>query len=155
MGAERIYVGQDGTPIGNVGGAVVDGSKNIYSGGVGFKQDIFDVSIEYIHLDGAIVNTASAERYLRFHGSVQPAPQWTVYADYSNGHELGASTYRIGGAWQFRRHLALTVEYAKDTFKSTNEVYNGNLSAAAGDLSLYGTSVPNVESVNARLTFTF
>lgn len=140
-GAERTYVG-------SAGGEVVDRDRPIFSAGVGFKQGPVDVSVEYIHLDSAIVNTATGERYIRAAASVQPADQWIVYADYSNGHELGASTYRIGASWQFRTHLAFTVEYAKDDF-SSNGIYTGTG-------AVYGTvPSPNIQSGNVRLTFTF
>jgi len=152
VGAERIYVGLPGGPLGTqgggpVGGVMVDNSKTIYSAGVGFKQDIFDISVEYIHLDGAIVNTQDNERYIRAHASVQPVIDWTLYADYSNGHEIGVSDFRVGVNWQFRRHLAFTAEYSRDSYSSTNELYTGDG---------YGTTPPpNVESVDLRLTFTF
>ncbi len=162
VGAERIYVGASGFLVGNPSGPVVDTGKAIYSAGIGLKQSIFDVSVEYIHLDAAIVNTRSDERYIRAHAQVTPIPKWTAYADYSNGHELGASTYRIGGNWQFRRHLGLTVEYSKDQFKSSNEVYSGPMNVygidgtVIGEVPTYGGERPaNIESVDARLTFTF
>lgn len=161
VGAERIYVGLPGGPLGTqgggpVGGAMVDDTKNIYSAGVGFKQDIFDISVEYIHLDAAIVNTRDAERYIRAHASVQPVTDWTLYADYSNGHEIAVSDYRVGAIWQFRRHLSLMAEYSRDNYTSTNELYNGGYSIVTGTGAVYGTTPPpNVESVDLRLTFTF
>jgi len=167
LGFERIYVGLNGGPLGTqgggpVGGAQIDDSKNIYSAGIGYKQGIVDASVEYIHLDAAIVNTESSERYIRAHVAVNPAPAWTVYADYSNAHELGVSDYRIGGSWQLRKHLAFTAEYSKDVFSSGNSLYNGaNLNDAGinpvtGTTDPYGASPPpNVESVDLRLTFTF
>jgi hypothetical protein len=157
-GAERIYVGLAGGPIGGLG-PVVDGSKSIFSGGVGFKNDLVNASVEYIHLDANIVNTAAAERYVRAHVDVTPVAHWTGYADYSNGHELGASTYRIGANYQFRRHLAFTAEYSKDIYSSTNEIYNGGvnlLTATVTPSALYGiVPPPNVQSVDLRATFTF
>ena len=157
-GAERIYVGLAGGPIGGVG-PLVDGTKTIFSGGVGFKNDFLNASVEYIHLDANIVDTGSDERYIRAHVDVSPAPHWTAYADYSNGHELGASTYRIGGAWQFRKHLGFTAEYSKDVYSSTNDLYAGNPYSGitgAAPAFVYGTTQPqNVESVDLRLTFTF
>lgn len=162
VGAERIYVGGSGALVGSTSFPVVDSGRGIYSAGVGFKQSLFDVSVEYIHLDKAIVNTRSDERYIRAHAEVHPAPQWTAYADYSNGNELGASTYRIGGAWQFRRHLGLTVEYSRDQFSSTNGLYSGTTSVfgaggvVIGQVPVYGgVRPPDIESVDARLTFTF
>ena len=167
LGFERIYVGLPGGPLGTQGGGPVagpqvDDSKNIYSAGIGFKQGIVDASIEYIHLDAAIVNTQSSERYIRAHVAVNPAPQWTVYADYSNANQLSATDYRIGGSWQFRKHLALTAEYSKDIFDSSNNLYNGEnllesgINPATGSFNPYGTTPPsNVESVDLRLTFTF
>jgi hypothetical protein len=162
VGAERIYVGASGALVGLSSGPVVDTGKAIYSAGIGLKQSIFDVSVEYIHLDAAIVNTQSDEHYIRAHAQVTPVTGWTAYADYSNGHELGASTYRIGGNWQFRRHLALTVEYSKDQFSSTNELYSGSTFVVSGggtvvsEVPTFGGNRPaNIESVDARLTFTF
>jgi hypothetical protein len=155
VGAERIYVGASGGPIGGEG-FLVDGSKTIYSAGAGFKNDFIDASVEYIHLDGAIVNTEDDERYIRAHVAVTPAPQWTAYADYSNGHELGASTYRVGAFWQFRKHLRFTAEYSKDVFSSTNDLYNPNAGGSYPAGYSYGTPQPaNVESVDLRATFTF
>jgi hypothetical protein len=134
----------------------VNDSKNIDSVGVGFKQDIFDISVEYIHLDAAIVNTRDAERYLRAHASVEPMTNWTLYADFSNGHEIEESDYRWGAIWQFRRHLSFTAEYSRDRYNSINELYNGGYSIVTGTGAVYGTSrPPNVESVDLRLTFTF
>jgi hypothetical protein len=154
VGAEEIYVGLRGGPLGTqgngpVGGAMIDKSKAIYSAGVGFKKDIVDVSIELIGLNSAIVNTGDNERYVRFHGAVQPIQDWTFYADYSNAHELGLNDYRIGATWQFRHHLALTGEYSRDNYKSNNELYDPTT-------NLYGVGYrPDVQSVDVRLTFTF
>ena len=113
-------------------------------------------------MDAAIVNTQSSERYIRAHVAVNPAPQWTVYADYSNANQQSATDYRIGGSWQFRKHLALTAEYSKDIFDSSNNLYNGEnllesgINPATGSFNPYGTTPPsNVESVDLRLTFTF
>jgi len=163
VGAERIYVGASGALVGLTSGfgPAVDDGRGIYSAGVGFKQSLFDVSVEYIHLDKAIEDTRSDERYIRAHAEVHPAADWTAYADYSNGHQLGASTYRIGGNWQFRRHLGLTVEYSRDEFKSSNGLYSGStpVTGAGGvvtEVPVYGeVRPPNIESVDARLTFTF
>jgi hypothetical protein len=161
VGLERIYVGLPGGPLGTqgggpVGGAMINGSKAIYSAGVGFKQKMFDVSVEYIHLDAAIVNTQSEERYIRAHASVQPITDWTVYVDYSNGHEINVTDTRVGATWQFRRHLSLTGEYSRDDHKSTNEIYNGGYNALLGTPAVYGTTASqSVESVDVRLTFTF
>jgi hypothetical protein len=161
VGAERIYVGARGALVGNLSGPAVDDGKAIYSAGVGFKQDLFDVSVEYIHLAAEIENTRSNEGYVRAHAEVHPIPKWTAYVDYSHAQELAASTYRIGGAWQFRRHLALTVEYSKDEFKSNNELYSGsNFVLGPGGVAVEvptygGVRPPNIESVDARLTFTF
>jgi len=162
VGAERIYVGASGALVGSSSGPVVDTGKAIYSAGAGFKQSLFDVSVEYIHLDKAITHTRSDERYVRAHAEVHPAVDWTAYADYSKGEELGASTYRIGGNWQFRRHLGLTVEYSKDTFTATDGLYSGSTSiigaggAVIGSVPVYGAvRAPNIQSIDARLTFTF
>lgn len=161
VGLERVYVGLPGGPLGTqgggpVGGAMIGGSKAIYSAGVGFKQKAFDLSVEYIHLDSAIVNTQNDERYLRVHSSFQPVIDWTVYADYSNGHEINVTDTRLGAIWQFRRHLSLTGEYSRDEHGSTNEVYDGGYNAVTGSSAVYGTTPsPRVESVDLRLTFTF
>lgn len=163
LGGERIYVGASGFLVGLSSTPVVDASRTIYSVGIGLKQSIFDVSVEYIHLAAAIVNTQSDESYIRAHAEVQPLPRWTAYADYSNAHELGASTYRIGGAWQFRRHLGLTVEYSKDDFSANNRLYSGTTFVLGTPAGTLGSNVPvyggnrssNVESFDARLTFTF
>lgn len=156
VGAERLYVGVEGGPLGNTFAPLVDDSKTIYSAGIGYKQGIVDVSVEYIHLDSEIVYTQDDERYIRAHASVHPAPDWTAYVDYSNAHELGANTYRIGGSWQFRRHLALTVEYSKDEFSSSNGVYAGGYSPVLGTAPQFGIpEASDIESVDARLTFTF
>jgi hypothetical protein len=145
-GAERIYVGVAGSPIGTavLAEPIIDGSKTIYSAGAGYKNELVDASIEYIHLAAA---------------AVMPAPGWTAYLDYSNGHELGASTYRVGGIWQFRKHLAFTAEVSKDNYKSQNNVYNGTVFTDGAVPALtyaYGTMPPaNGESVDLRATFTF
>jgi hypothetical protein len=161
VGLERIYVGLAGGPLGTqgggpIGGAMINGSKAIYSAGVGFKQKAFDVSVEYIHLDQSIVNTQSGERYIRAHASVQPVTDWIVYVDYSNGHEINVADTRLGAIWQFRRHLSLTGEYSRDEHKSSNELYDGGYNATMGTAAVYGTTPsPSVESVDVRLTFTF
>jgi hypothetical protein len=158
-GAERIYVGLAGGPNGGIG-PVVDGVKTIFSAGVGLKNDILNASVEYIHLDADIVNTEAAEHYIRAHVEVTPIARWTAYADYSNGHELGASTYRIGANYQFRKHLVFTAEYSKDIYSSRNELYNGSgfdeLTGKSTPAALYGILPPqNTESVDLRATFTF
>ncbi len=157
LGAEEIYVGLPGGPLGTQGGGPVAGtqvdkSKGIYSGGIGFKKDIFDVSIEYIGLNSAVVNTLDNERYIRAHGQVEPIADWKFYADYSNGHELDVSDYRIGASWQFRKHLSLTGEYSRDQYGSDRKVYTGY---GNGYQLPPGVTLPNVQSVDLRLTFVF
>jgi hypothetical protein len=143
-------------------GGPYDGEKPIYSAGVGYKQDLFDVSVEYIHLNQDIIDATLAltttgtpvplvdgdERYIRAHASVTPIDEFTVYADYSNAHELGASTYRIGGKWQFRKHLNLMLEYSRDNYSGSNSLFVP---------VTFAPVVPNanVQSVDARLTFTY
>jgi hypothetical protein len=125
LGAEQVYVG-----------GLVDDSKPIYSGGVGFRQGQFDVSLEYIHLDRTITNTSADEQYLRAHTSLQATSEWNVYFDYSSADKLGATDYRLGANYQFRKHLAFTAEVSKDDFNARN-------------------GSPNVQSIDARLTFTY
>lgn len=139
-------------------GGPYNGEKPIYSVGAGYKQQLFDVSVEYIHLNQDIIDATLAlttavsavvvrdERYVRVHASVSPVEPFTVYADYSNAHELGASTYRIGGIWQFRKHLNLMLEYSRDNYSSSNGLFSPVSAVIA---------MPNVQSVDARLTFNF
>src|SRR5215831_3101342 len=108
-GAESIYVG-----------GTVDTSRVLASAGIGYKQGIFDASIEYVHLDKDIVARPDDERYIIAEFTVQPIPDWTFYADYSNGHEIDAKTYRIGANYQWRKHLAFSVEGSKDDVRAGN-----------------------------------
>jgi hypothetical protein len=150
-------------------GGPYDGEKPIYSVGVGYKQDLFDVSVEYIHLNQDIIDATLAltttgigtqlvngdERYIRVHASVSPIDHYMLYADYSNAHELGANTFRIGGQWQFRKHLNLMLEYSRDDYSGSNGLSDtvDNIDGSTTTTAV----VPNrnVQSVDARLTFTF
>src|SRR5262249_24950298 len=123
-GAESIYVG----------GAVNDNHR-IFSVGVGYKQPLFDISVEYIGLDREIVAAADDEHYVVAEATIYPAPKWTAYFDYSRGQEIDVDTYRLGASYQWYKYVAVSLEYSKDKF------------GAAG--------VSNVSSVDARLTFSY
>ena len=157
-GYERLYVG-----------GRYDSSKSIYSAGLGFKQQWFDVSAEYIHLDRDIIDAVldlggiggsqayinSNEHYIRVHAEASPVKPYTIYVDYSHAQELGASTYRIGGNWQYRKHLSLMVEFSRDRYSGNNQVYT---TAATGGAGFPGLAVPpnrSSQSVDARLTFNY
>jgi len=108
-GVETLYVG-----------GAVDSSRALGSVGVGFKQGIFDVSVELVQINKDITATADTERYAIAEFTVQPVHDWTLYADYANANKLDVKTYRLGANYQWRKHLAFSAEISKDDFRANN-----------------------------------
>jgi hypothetical protein len=103
IGAESLYVG----------GATND-SKAIAAAGIGFKQGLFDLSVELTHLDGNIVGSIDDEQYVVTELTYEPNSRWQVYTDWARAKEIDADTLRIGTHHQYFEHLTLSAEYSKD-----------------------------------------
>lgn len=112
--------------------AVNDGEA-ITSIGLGWTNDIVDISAERITLDQAVNNTADEESYTVIEASIKPSEKSNIYADYSEADEAGIDTLRTGFNYDYNKHTMFTVEYSKDRFEF-------------GD---------NIKSIDFRITFTF
>lgn len=108
IGAESLYVG----------GATND-SKEIAAAGIGFKQGMFDVSVELTQLDETIVGTLDEEQYVVAELTYEPNSQWIIYTDFAQAKELDADTLRIGTHHQYNRYLMFSAEYSNDSFDSS------------------------------------
>lgn len=124
VGVESLYVG----------GAVND-TKRIFAAGLGWRQGMFDASVELQRLDGEIVGTSDDEQYLVAELTFLPNKEWTIYADWATAKGLDADTIRVGANYEIMRHLTFSAEYSKDDF----------------DFS----GARNVDSVDVRLTLTW
>jgi hypothetical protein len=124
VGAESLYVG-----------GAVDDTRRIFAAGLGWRQGMFDASVELLRLDSEIVGAPDDEQYLVAELTFLPNEQWTVYADWATASELDADTIRVGAHYELMRHLTFSAEYSKDDF---------GFSGAR-----------NVDSVDVRLTLAY
>ena len=122
------FLGYEGRYVGTL-----NDTRPIFDIGVGYDTGKFDVSLEYISLDGGITGTAADESYLIAEFQFRPNDKTTVYFDYATADQLNLDTYRIGIGYNINKHFTFNIEYSLDDF-----------SAAA-----------NASSVDARLTFGF
>lgn len=119
-GLERLFLNEDN-----------DGEL-IITLGAGWKNEQFDVSVEYFSLDdGAAYKNFFAlsddiatedETYWVIETSLQANEALKLYADYSQATEIEFSTYRLGLNYQYNRYVVFSAEYAKDELDSEFDV---------------------------------
>ena len=103
VGLEYIYVG-----------GAVDSSKPIFDLGLGWQNNLFDISAEYIRLDQAITGTNEDETYFIVESTYQLSSDLKVYADWANADELDVDTFRLGTGWQWHPNVSFALEWAYD-----------------------------------------
>ena len=126
VGFERRYVG------GNV-----DKSKPIYDIGLGYKQEKYDFSLEWIHLDKAFVDTLNDEQYLIAEIAYHSSPSSSLMLGWSSATELDVSTIRLSYTYQIEDDLEFHIAYAVDDGVENDD----------GD--------DKVNSLDLRLTYSF
>ena len=108
--------------------------EQIYTIGLGWKNDVFDVSLEYIELEAATAFDRSVvvpiieglgdgeldgddENYLIFETSVKASEDLSFYFDYAEASELlELTTVRVGVDYWTSKYVKLSAEYAQDEF---------------------------------------
>lgn len=126
LGFEQLYVGNTGD------------SETIWSAGLGWRNDKFDVSAEYISLDQAIAEAnlgavgggsqaaiglfSGDESYLITELTYYANEDWTIYFDYATADELDADTLRLGATYRYNKVLSFTSEYSNDDVEILNLV---------------------------------
>ncbi len=120
LGYEQLFVTEE------------NDAEQIYSIGLGWKNAAFDISVEYIELENAVVTrndlissfletgidaeaTGDDENYIVIETSYKPTEDVNLYVDYAEASEvLEATTVRVGIDYWTSKHLKLTAEYAQD-----------------------------------------
>ena len=108
-GFERRYVGD-----------LINDNRSIWFAGLGWKNQKYDVSVEYISLDQAFGGTAKDDAYIVAESTAILTDNWSLYADFGRADELDLKTYRLGSLYHYNEHLAVGLEYARDEFGTQN-----------------------------------
>lgn len=128
LGFERLYI------------AGLDESKNIIAAGAGWKNNMIDVSAEFVSLAKEVVKTTDNESYLIAEATFMPSARSKVYLDYSMASKMKIMTIRAGANYNYDEHTMFTLEYAYDDVKTDTQA-----AIATGSLN----------SVDARITFSY
>ncbi len=120
-------------------GDAIDAKRSISDVGVGFQNPLFDLSYEWIELDGDFVGTISDETYSIAELTLHLSQQVDFIADWSEADESKLETMRFGLAYKLNAVLDLQLEYSEDDL------------AAVGDRP----EAVNVDSIDVRLTYNF
>ena len=106
-----------------VGGAI-DSTEPIVDVGAGYRSRYFDLSVEYILLDEAIVGTADEEAYAIAELTVEPADRLSLHFDYAMADEADLQTLRAGLTYEILKDFRFRVEYSDDDFGERREAVN-------------------------------
>ena len=110
----------------------MDDARDIWFTGLGYRNDSFDFSVEYIALDESFGGTEEDDTYIVAETTYYPTRDWAVYFDYGNADQLDLDTYRLGASYSYNKHVSLALEYARDEFDDEE-----------------------IESVDARVSFNY
>ncbi len=117
-------------------GGTVNGIRPIVDIGLGYEDDAFDITAEYIWLHSAISQSqatpveAGHETYVVVEGTWRPTSKLGVLGDYSWGHRLKAHTARFGITYALFSFVELRAEYAHDFLgagRTDNKVGTGRV----------------------------
>ncbi len=122
-GIEGVYVG------------ATDDTEAIYSAGLGFGNDVFDISGEWISLAKEITGTVDDETYVVVEATVTPMEDLALILDWATADEADVDTIRAGVRYDINSNLEARVEYAGDLIDTPG--------------------AKDIDSVDARLTFTY
>lgn len=118
-GVETIYVDE------------VNDAESITSIGLGWKNDVFDLSAEYITLDETINGTVDEETYTVVEAAFKVTKALNFYFDYSTADVAEFDTIRTGLNYDYNKHTVFTIEYSQDNFElSANDVDSVDLRIA-------------------------
>lgn len=142
IGLEQLYVGQ------------TDDSETIWSIGLGWKNQFFDVSAEYIYLDQAIaaanlgavsggsqiaqVLIDDDESYFITELTWFPHEDWSLYLDYASADVMDAETLRLGVGYQYNKAMSFNLEYSDDDVSVLN-LANGELDDSVSSVDIRAT----------------
>ena len=125
LGIENRYVG-----------GRIDSSEPIVDIGIGFGNELFDASFEYIHIDEDLLAPAiltDNEAYYVAEFAVNPFENVSLYFDWARAQEANVETYRLGMSCDIESWLNFKLEVSQDNLKRGEDP----------------------ESVDARITLTF
>ena len=93
----------------------MDSSETIVDAGIGFGNEFFDISAEYIKIDQDIIGgIMDDESYLVAELTVTPVENVSLYADYGKADEADIETVRVGVSWDKESWLNFKLEVSQD-----------------------------------------
>ncbi len=109
VGFEKRYTGAD-----------IDSSEPIFDVGLGFTNDLFDISFEYIDIDRDLINPALTddEQYLVGELTIKPREDLSIYADWAKAEETDVETTRIGVSFDHESWLNYKLEVSRDDIRN-------------------------------------
>ncbi|NRB36904.1 MAG: hypothetical protein HRU20_00385 [Pseudomonadales bacterium] len=96
-----------------VGGAAND-SDDIVAAGVGWGNEVLDLSFEYNMLGSSINATADDESYMIAEATFNLSDDLLFYLDYSMADEMDFTTIRLGTNFYYDKHTMFSAEIAED-----------------------------------------
>jgi len=121
VGYESVFVNEDAR------------SEAVTTLGLGWKNELIDISAERTTISEAISNTVGDENYTVLELAVKTSENTKVYADYSTTDKTNINTIRTGINYNYADYLMLSLEYSKDNYEDR----------------------PDVDSVDLRVTMSF
>ncbi|GAA6167205.1 hypothetical protein [Sessilibacter corallicola] len=115
IGAESIFVDPEN-----------DG-ESITTVGLGWTNDVFDISAEFQQIDEAIIEAGGIaldddETYLIVEASVKANDKLSFYADYSEADEVEFETFRFGVDYLYNKFTVLSAEWSQDEFDDGDDI---------------------------------
>ncbi len=105
-------------------------NEKITTVGLGWKNDLLDVSAERVTVDQSISNTIGDETYNVVELAIKPISKTTIYADYSEAEQAQVTTYRTGISYDYGDNTVITVEYSKDKYDTRSDIDSVDLRVA-------------------------
>ncbi len=88
--------------------------------GIGYQNDTFDVSFEYISIDRALAQTLEDETFLIAETTWNATDTTSAYFDFARATEADINTYRIGMWRDISSIFRVTGEFALDKIRGNN-----------------------------------
>jgi hypothetical protein len=90
------------------------GTRPLWSAGIGFKRNAFDVSIESAYLDSAVLATTGDMQYHVLELTVRSGERWSAYLELVRSTTLRPASQRLGANYAFSSALGLSAEISKE-----------------------------------------
>ena len=92
-----------------------DDTETLYTLGLGWEFNMFDLSLEYQSIAEEIMGTADDETLIIAEATFNLNEQWAFYVDYATADESEVDTLRVGAIYSYNDHLDFVIEYSDDT----------------------------------------